>query len=185
MKQAILLHGTQANGNSNWLPWLSEQLQQKGMQVYIPDLPHADYPSLQEWTDYVHANCPFAIDQDTAIIGHSAGAVAALILTQHVNKVGKVVAVAAFKDLTHLHDVLDWHANDRFLDIPFDFTAIQKSCSDIVFLHSDDDPYCPTSHAEYLAVQTNGTLHIQHGYGHFNTEKDASFTQMPIVLSLL
>lgn len=182
MKNVVILHGTGGSSTSNWFQWLAGVLTERGMQVYVPDLPNAAYPSVNEWVDYTIANCPFAINEETLLVGHSAGAVAVLILAQQVGTVGRIVSVAAFKDLMHFHDTMGWHGNDRFLDVPFDFAAIQNACKHITFLHANDDPYCPLAHAEYLAVQTNGRLEVLQNFGHFNTEKGPQFTKLPEIL---
>lgn len=36
----------------NWFQWLKKELE-KGMEVWLPQLPHAEQPSLREWTRYL------------------------------------------------------------------------------------------------------------------------------------
>ena len=184
MNKAILLHGTDGSSQSSWLQWLRAQLEEGGMTVWVPDLPNADYPSLQEWAEYVFEKSPFEIDDNTLIVGHSAGAVAALIIAQLLkSRVGQVISVASFKDLSYLHEKLNWHANDRFFDVEFDFEKIKDNCDDIVFIHSDDDPYCPLDQAEFLAAETDGRLIIIPDSGHFNTEKSERFKEFPEIMN--
>ncbi len=182
MKSAIILHGTEGSSNSSWLQWLKTQLEEKGVEVWVPDLPRADYPSLNEWSDFVINNCPFEINQKTVLIGHSAGAVAVLIVTQKLNnKVEQVVSVAAFNKMDHL----DFPPNDRFLDVEFDFAKIKHNCENITFIHSDDDPYCPLEQAESLATSTAGELVVFPNKGHFNLEKSPEFKEFPLILEFL
>jgi len=182
MKTAILLHGTEGNSQSGWLQWLKFQLEEQGAQVWVPDLPRPEYPSLQEWSDYVIENSPFALAENTALIGHSASAVAALIITQKLDSpVGKIVSVASFKSMDHL----DFPANDRIFDIDFDFGKIKQNCKDIVFIHSDNDPYCPLEQAEYLSKKTNGKLIVMPGQKHFNIEASPDFSRFPEILYFL
>jgi len=86
MKNTIILHGTLGSPDGNWFKWLKNELETKKSQVWLPMLPHAEQPSLKDWAEYVHANCPFAIDEETLIVGHSSGAILALILAQQNNK---------------------------------------------------------------------------------------------------
>jgi len=186
MKTAILLHGTMADSNSNWLQWLKSELESRGFQVWVPDLPNAAYPSLIEWTDYILDNCPFDIDSNTTLIGHSSGAVAVLILSQDfAHKIHQIISVGVYKDLEYLHEVAKFHANDRFFDIPFNFEKIKQNCDNIVFIHSDDDPYCPLTHAEYLADKTGGKLVVMPGQGHFNLNKSEKYNEFPALLERL
>ena len=39
MKQALILHGTDATPVNNWFTWLNEQLEQDGYKVWLPQLP--------------------------------------------------------------------------------------------------------------------------------------------------
>lgn len=184
MKKAILFHGTSGSSSSNWLQWLKTELETRGVEVWVPDLPNADNPSLAEWMSYVKTHAPFLIDNETVLVGHSAGAVLALIIAQ-VYSVKQTVSVGVFKDLTFLHDKLDWHANDRFFDIAFDFDVIKQNASSRLFIHSDNDPYCPLEQAEYLAEQADGELVVIKGQGHFNTEADPKYEAFPEVLNFI
>jgi predicted alpha/beta hydrolase family esterase len=182
MKSAIILHGTEGSSNSSWLQWLKNELKNQGAEVWVPDLPRPEYPSLNEWSDYVIKNCPFEIDRDTSLIGHSAGAVAVLIVAQKLDStVRQIVSVAAFNNMDHL----DFPANDRFMDVVFDYENIKKKCEDIIFIHSDDDPYCPLEQVEYMAQKTSGELVVFPGQGHFNTEKSPDYKKFPLILKFL
>lgn len=186
MKTAIILHGTQSSSSGGWLQWLKAQLEQREFVVWVPDLPNADYPSLVEWTDYILDNCPFEINQNTTLIGHSSGAVAVLVLAQDfTHKINQIISVGVYKDLEYLHDVVNFHANDRIFDIPFNFDKIKQNCNNIVFIHSDDDPYCPLSHAEFLSKKTLGKLVVMPGQGHFNLDKSPEYNKFPALLDQL
>ena len=186
MTKAIILHGTESDSSRNWFQWLKSELEARGVKVWTPDLPGSDEPSLKEWTDYIFSECPFSIDEDTALIGHSSGAVAVLLLAQlHDKKVGQVVSIGSYKDLEYLHEVVGFHANDRFFDIDFNFEKIKNNASSITFIHSDDDPYCPLENAEYLADKTNGKLIMISGHGHFNIDNSPNYSKFPFLLELL
>lgn len=184
MKTAILFHGTNGSSNSGWLQWLKRELESQGYKVWVPDLPNADNPSLKEWAEHVNTHTPLPIDKETVLVGHSAGAVLALIVAQ-LYPVKQTISVGVFKDLSFLHEKLDWHANDRFFDIDFDFEAIKRNASSKLFIHSDNDPYCPLEQAEYLANQVDGELVVLKGQGHFNTESDPKYKAFPELLNLI
>ena len=48
MKNALILHGTGADSNSNWFQWMKQKLQEKEYKVWVPDLPKATDPSATE-----------------------------------------------------------------------------------------------------------------------------------------
>jgi predicted alpha/beta hydrolase family esterase len=181
LKNAIILHGTQGSPDVNWFAWLKEQLGQRGLEVWLPQLPHPEQPSLREEADYVHQNCPFEINQDTLVVGHSSGAILALILAQENAKpIGSVVCVSVFHD-----NSLGWDANDKLFDVPFDWAAIQRNAPKLLFIHSDNDPYVPLDQAQYVADNCNAELNVLSGQGHFNLEKSPEYKAFPALLPFL
>ncbi len=81
---------------------------------------------------------------------------------------------------------LEWDAlNDLFLK-PFDFENIKNKAQKIIFIHSDNDPYCPLEHAEYLAKKLNGELIVEKGQKHFSIgTMGESYKQCPFLLKLI
>lgn len=182
MKQALILHGTDATPASNWFTWLKEQLGQDGYKVWLPQLPNSDKPNTKTYNQFLLANQDFEFNDETIIIGHSSGAVEALSLLQHLlvdEKVKEVFLVSAFRDN------LGWDAlKDLFIE-PFDFEVIRTKADKFVFLHSDNDPYCPIEHAQYLAEQVGGELIVKSGQGHFNTEVRERYKAFPELLEII
>jgi predicted alpha/beta hydrolase family esterase len=165
MKNALILHGTDASSSANWFPWLKKELESRGYTVWVPDLPHAEKPNIQRYNEFLLANKEWVFNEDTIIVGHSSGAVAILglleALPEHV-VVNKCFLVGSFKD------DLGWESlKDLFLQ-PFDFEKIKKHAKEFIFIHSDNDPYCPLEHAKYLADKVGGKLILKPGEGHFS-----------------
>jgi len=71
MKNALIFHGTGCSPNSYWLPWLKNELEKEGYQVWIPSLPDSDKPDIKKWLPFVMENGTFS--EETILIGHSAG----------------------------------------------------------------------------------------------------------------
>lgn len=181
MENAIILHGTLGSPDGNWFAWLKAQLETKELQVWLPELPHAEQPSLREWTEYIHANCPFAIDADTLIVGHSSGAILSLILAQQSSMtVGGVIAVSVFHD-----NSLNWEPNSRLFDIDFEWQKIHDNAKKLLFIHSDTDPYVPLDQAQYVADQCHGEMILIPGQGHFNLEQSAEYAKFPRLLEII
>ena len=179
MKQALILHGTDATPASNWFTWLKEQLEQDGYKVWLPQLPNSDKPNIKAYNQFLLANQDFEFNDETIIIGHSSGAVEALSLLQHLPEGKKIKAtflVSAFRD------DLGWDALTDLFTEPFDFEIIRTKADKFVFLHSDNDPYCPIEHAQYLAEKVGGELIVKPGQGHFNTEISEQYKAFPELL---
>jgi len=164
MKNALILHGTAGNSKENWFPWLKNELEKQGYHVWLPDLPHADKPNPTRYNDFLlHQNFDFSAE--TILIGHSSGAVEILHLLPHLSvDIRAAFLVGAFKD----NDFLKWKPNDELFSVPLDFAGIQKHCKKLVFIHSEDDPFCPLTHASYLATKTGGELVIIPHQKHFS-----------------
>ncbi len=183
MKKALILHGTDDSHLANWFPWLKDQLEFKGFQVWVPDLPRAEKPNLKRYNQFLLSNSPWPVDQDTILIGHSSGAVAILGLLQALPpeiQVNTCYLVSAFKD------TLGWDALDEFFNIPISFKKIKSKASKFIFIHSDDDPHVPLEHAQYLSKQVAGQLIIKKGQKHFSVSSfGEQYRQFPFLLELI
>ncbi len=162
--------------------WLKGVLIGRGHQVWLPQLPDANTPSTATFNAFILGNPDFVVDNDTVLIGHSSGAVAALNLLQHLPadiSIKAAVLVSAFQDDLGRDDL------KRLFEEPLDFSVITSHCDSFTFIHSDDDPYCPVEHAEYLAKQTDGDLIMFEGQGHFNTDIGPQYKQFPELLDFI
>lgn len=181
MKNAIILHGTANTPAGNWFTWLQAELEKAGLRVWLPQLPHSEQPSLHDMADFVRAGCPFPLDAETFVVGHSSGAILALILAQQ-NPVplGGVVGVSVFHD-----NSLRWEPNAKLFDVPFNWAAIRARAGKLLFVHSDNDPYVPLGQARYVADNCGTELLVIPGQGHFNLERSPDYTQFPKLLYIL
>ncbi len=151
------------------------------MQVWLPQLPHPEQPSLRQNADFVHANCPFTINRDTLIVGHSSGAGLALILAQQNNgPIGSVVAVSVFHD-----NSLKWEANNSLFDVDFDWQKIHDNAQKLLFIHSNNDPYVPLDQAQYVADHCKAEMLVIPRQGHFNLAQSSDYRQFPKLMEIL
>lgn len=181
MKHAIILHGTGGSPESNWFPWLKVELQAKGLEVWLPALPSPDLPSLKVNTDFLLAHCPFPLDADTLVVGHSSGAILALILAQsNTVSLGGIMAVSVFHD-----NSLGWKKNAKLFDVDFDWPAIKAKSGKLLFVHSDTDPYVPLDQAKYVANHCEAEMIVIPGQGHFNLEQSPSYKAFPKLMEIL
>jgi predicted alpha/beta hydrolase family esterase len=70
MKKAILLHGWEWNWKNHWFPWTQWELENRGFEVYSPNLPNTMFPVLEEHLNYIEDIVKDFTDGDI-IIGHS------------------------------------------------------------------------------------------------------------------
>lgn len=183
MKNALILHGTSGSSQHNWFPWLKKQLEDRGYEVWVPDLPGAEKPNVKRYNKFLLGNNKWQFDKNSIIIGHSSGSVAILSLLQHLPaevKVDTCYLIGSFKDNLAREDL-----EDLFLE-PFDFEKIKSKAKKFVFIHSDNDPYCPLEDAQYLAGKVAGELVVKKGQAHFSIgTAGEKYKEFPFLLELI
>jgi predicted alpha/beta hydrolase family esterase len=177
----LVLHGTGNNSQGNWFPWLKRELEEKQWQVWVPDLPDSDYPNIKRYNRFLLNNKEWKFDKESVLIGHSAGAVAILGLLQVLPEnvqVDTCYLIGAFKD------DLGWDVLDGLFEESFDFEYIKARAKKFVFIHSDNDPYCPLEHARFLAQKLDGELIVKKGQKHFSfNTMGKKYKKFPFLLS--
>ncbi len=182
MKNAIILHGTDATSKDNWFPWVKEELEFEGWSVWVPNLPKANKPNIKRYNKYLGEQKEFELNEETVLIGHSSGAVAILGLLQSLPKdviVKRIVLVGAFRN------DLGWDSLKELFEEPFDFEKIKEQVKEVTLIHSDNDPYIRLEQAEYLAEKLNGELIILKGQKHFSESMDPKYNTFPFLVELL
>ncbi len=160
MKRAVLFHGTDGNPSEHWFPWLKKWLEDKGYEVFAPELPENHTPDLKIYEKFLkESNWDFT---ENVLIGHSSGATTVLNLLSadwfpHVNS---VVLVGTFLN-ENLTKKTEWYEPGQFdnLFLPSYSPATLKAKSDnFIFVHGDNDPYCSVDDARKLCSQVDGDL---------------------------
>jgi predicted alpha/beta hydrolase family esterase len=96
-KQTIIFHGTGCTPEMYWYSWLAKQLTLEGYEAHIPQLPNTDEANLSEWLPFALKN--FSYNEDTILVGHSAGSPLILSILENISvKVKQVILVAGFLD---------------------------------------------------------------------------------------
>jgi hypothetical protein len=178
VKKALILHGTSGNSQGEWFGWLKTKLELKGYQVWVPDLPGAEEPDINLYNPYILKNCPFQIDEETVIVGHSSGAAAAMGLVQVLpNRVEKIISVAGFVDDLDYEPVKKMYASWIF-----NWRKIKKQADKIIAIYSDDDPFVPVKHARELHKLVGAEKVLIPGQKHFSVSTNNKYTEFPEIL---
>lgn len=184
MKRAVILHGTRADHTHNWFPWLKTELEKLGYKVWVPDLPQADRPNMERYNEFLLGQgWDF---RDNLIIGHSSGAVAILGLLQALpeqTKINTAFLVGSFTK--RLSEDPSWDMLTELFYKPFNFEAIKKKAGKFIFVHSDNDPFCPLEQAQDLHGKLGGEFVLMPGMGHFTQKLDPKFDKFPELLKLI
>ncbi len=187
MKNVLILHGAGNNSSGNWFPWLKQQLGQKGIKVWSPDLPNPDHPILKEWLQTIFANKDWVFNSESIMVGHSSGASLILRILEKLSKsikIDKAILVAAPIDKGVIAEYFILK-EDITKDL-FNFEKIRNSCKHFYFIYSDNDPYdCGERNGRILQEKLGGELIIKKGQGHFNLEMGEKYREFPEILKLI
>lgn len=165
MGNAILFHGTGGAPDSCWLPYVKNELEERGYMVQVPRLPHADAPVLAEQLAFALEH--FSYDADTVLIGHSAGVPLILSILERVDAcIHEAVLVAGF------FEPLNPPEPEQMLQSSYDWKRIREHCARFVVINSDNDPWgCTDAVGRRLAEYLGGEFVLSEGQGHMGSMK--------------
>lgn len=179
MRTAFIFHGTGADQDMHWFPWLKEELEKEGFNVVIPDFPTPENQSRKNWLD-VFEEYDELLDDEAVLIGHSTGAVFILnVLQRYDQEVAGCFLVAGFKGTlgSEKFDPL----NKSFAERDFNWKELRQKGREFFLYHSEDDPYVPIEKAEDLKADLNGQLKRYSDRKHINQE--SGFTEFQDLLT--
>ncbi|KKU81107.1 hypothetical protein A2971_05280 [Candidatus Gottesmanbacteria bacterium RIFCSPLOWO2_01_FULL_46_21] len=176
IRKALILQGWYQKPDSNWYPWLKEELENCGFTVYLPDLPtmHTDLPDMKKQLAFIEKL--ITIDKDTVIFGHSLGCLLGMRLAEK-HSFDKLFLIAGwdFNDLSAEHRL--------FWKTSIHHNAIKRHVKNIYCISSDNDPYVTAFMAEEMSKRFGGKFILIKSAGHF-TEK-YKISVIPQLLSYL
>lgn len=165
----ILLHGTNTDPSKNWYPWLINEMKNKNIKCFVPQLPNAKNPVLFEWLNEIDKLNP---NQDTILIGHSRGGMAILrwLERRSKNKKVKKVILVATNNPNISEKNKKANTNGFYEKGSYDYEEIKNHCTDFVVLHSKDDIWVPFASGEENAKGLNAKFLIFEDMGHFGSQ---------------
>ena len=170
--KAILIPGNGgANPHTGWLPYVERELSALGIQVANTQFPDSMLARKKYWLPFIKE---LGADEDTILIGHSSGAVAAMRFAETNPILGSVLVGACHTDLG------EWSEKaSEYYDDPWDWEAIKANQKWIVQFHSTDDPFIPIEEARFVHEHLGTDYHEYSDKGHFQQ------TEFPEVLEVL
>lgn len=187
MKNALILHGAGNNSKGNWFPWLKNELENKGYNVWVPDLPNSNEPIKSAWLNTIFSNKEWVFDENSLIIGHSAGATLVLRILENLPdnvKINKTVLVSGVIELGTNPDHFIY--KQSMVADSFDWEKIKRSAKHFYFIHSDNDQYeCGDDQGKIMHDHLGGELIIKKGERHFNLENGPQYKQFLFLLTLI
>jgi uncharacterized protein len=182
-KLAVIVHRWGATPESDWYPWLQNELLQRGYDVAIPAMPHTDAPEMQAWIHEVAVAIEEAPYGSLTLVGHSIGCQTILRYLEKASALAaKVLFVAGWVQLTGLADdeediAVPW------LTLPIDTVAVKSKIGESVAFFSSDDPLVPATNQQYFRDTIGSRVVILHDRGHF--DEDTGVLSLPELLQYM
>ena len=181
MKRAIIVHCWGGSSEYAWYKWVGAELEKKGYQVTIPDMPDPDPPKLATWLPHLQKIIGTP-DDELVLIGHSIGTVTIMRYLESLEggQIGKAILVAGFTDQLGFREL------ENFFETPLDFSKIKpKAAHGFVAIQSDDDPYVSEQYGTRLQEELGARLVIKHGAKHMSgpVDREDTCAELPEVIS--
>lgn len=179
MKNALIIHGTGTRNDEFWFPWMKKELEAKGYTVWLPQMPNADHPNLEEWLPFIMDQA--SLTEDTILIGHSAGAQLILSILERISKpIRQAILVSGYAR------ALRASADDES-DGAVNWKKVRGKYRSIIFINSDNDPWgCDDAQGKIMQENLGGELIVAEGEGHMgSTTYKQPYKEFPLLVKLL
>ena len=158
--RAILIHG---NGGSTaadiWLPWVERSLAALGIGVTNVTFPDNVKARAQYWLPFI---AELGADEQTILIGHSSGAVAAMRYAETHRLLGSVLVGVCHTDLGDAFEAASGYYRE-----PWQWQKIRDHQQWIAIYSSSDDPHIPIAEPRFVAAQLRCSYFEFTDRGHF------------------
>lgn len=160
LPKVILIHG---NGGSSagdiWLPWLERELTRIGLGVINRTFPDNVKARATYWLPFLDE---LGADENTILIGHSSGAVAAMRYAETHRLAGSVLVGVCHTDLGDSGEAASGYYRE-----PWRWQRIRENQPWIGIFNSTDDPCIPVAEARFVAAQLRCSYFEFNDRGHF------------------
>lgn len=185
MKRVFIIHGWAGYSEEAWFLWLKGELEKRGIQAFVPHMPAANTPAIEEWVPYL-AELVRTPDTETFLVGHSIGVQTILRYLERLNiPIGGAVGVGGWFNLIpgSIGGSEEEAVAKPWLETPIDTEKIKTVCPKFTAIFSDNDPFVPVSDAEIFRDRLNARIIIEHDRGHMGGSDNLK--EFPLVLEEL
>lgn len=175
--KAILIPGNGGGSpQDHWLPYLERELPKLGIEVINRQFPDSDLARKEFWLPFIKE---LGADENTIIIGHSSGAVAAMRYAENNKILGSVLVGACYTDLGDENE-----KKSGYYDGSWKWDDIKKNQQWIIQFASTDDPFIPIEEARRIHENLNTEYYEFNDRGHFghDAQPKKEFTELIEIL---
>jgi hypothetical protein len=196
----LILHGTFGSPNSNWFPWLKEELQNRGHEVLAPQLPidneqkafeiynktgewRPKNQTLDNWIKKFQEDIQPWLDQNTIVIAHSSSPLLILHMIERFDiKFKAAIFVSPF--LRKIDGNTPYHIANQSLYKKvddFNWKKIIQNIEKRYIFHSDNDPVISIEIFNHAIKNLETEEFIIHNGGHLGSERK----EFPEIIEIL
>lgn len=158
--KAILIPGNGgATPDEGWFPYLERELPRLGIEAINRQFPDAMLARKEYWLPFIQE---LGADEDTILIGHSSGAVAAMRFAETHRILGSILVSACYTDLGD-----DSEKESHYYDDSWDWESIRNNQKWIIQFASTDDPFIPIGEARFIREKLGTEYYEYDNQGHF------------------
>ncbi len=157
----IFIHGNGGSTpNDNWFPYLKKIFEALKIPVIARQFPDAVLARASYWLPFLKDE--LKADEQTIIIGHSSGALAAMRFAEQNKLLGSVLISAMHTDLG-----IQTERISGYFDTPWQWQTIKDNQQWIVQFASTDDPWIPIREPRFVHEKLNSEYYEFTDQGHF------------------
>ena len=147
----------------HWFPYLKKEFEKLGLNVTAKEFPDPVLAREKYWLPFLKNE--LHADENSILIGHSSGAIAAMRYAEKNRILGSILVGTYYTDLGNEMEVKSGYFNRswKWLDI-------QKNQKWIVQYGSCDDPYISIEEARYVHEKLQTEYYEYANAGHFGDE---------------
>ncbi len=161
---------------SNWYASVRDDLNRNStIKAVLKNMPDPVLARESIWIPFMHDR--LKCDENTIIIGHSSGAIAAMRYAETF-KVRGIILVSAY--LTDLDD--ETEKASGYFDRPWEWNKIKDNVQFVIQFGSTDDPFVPWNEQQQIADRLSTDLRKYNNKGHF---QNVNFPELVKVVSEL
>lgn len=161
LPKIIFLHGNSGEGVGHyWFPYAKRAFEQMGLTVVAKDFPDAHLARKSIWLPFLEQEC--GADENSILIGHSSGAIAAMRFAEQHRIFGSVLVGAYYTDTGVENERLSGYFDD-----PWNWESIRKNQKWIIQFSSVDDPFFSVEEPRLVSRELKTEYHEFTNRGHF------------------
>lgn len=158
--KAILIPGNGGGSpQDNWFPYVEQELTKLGITVTNVSFPDAVLAREIYWIPFLEK---LGADEQTILIGHSSGAIAAMRFAETHKILGSVLVGTYDSDLGD-----EGEKQSGYFNRPWNWDAMRNNQQWVIQFASTDDPFIPIKHAHVVRDNLKTDYHEFSDQGHF------------------